>query len=42
MEIEQLGLGELNEVISKDDDFLSESSVSYKDFELLHNDNFFD
>jgi hypothetical protein len=42
IQIEQLGFGNLNEVLSQDDDFLSQSSVSQKDFEILLNDNFFD
>ena len=42
MQLEQMGYGHLHDVINTDEDFLSKSSVSDHDFELLMKDNFFD
>lgn len=37
-----MGYGDLNEVLDKEESFLSNSSIDQQDFDLLLNDNFFD
>jgi hypothetical protein len=37
-----MGFGDLNEVLDKDDEFLSKSSLTQDDFGLLENDKFFE
>jgi hypothetical protein len=41
LQLEKLGFGDLD-FENDDDSFLSESSISEGDFELLRNDNFFE
>ena len=37
-----MGFGDIVEEIEKEDDFLSSSSFTQDDFDLLHNENFFE
>lgn len=42
IQLEQMGHGNLIEMLDHDEDFLSKSSISDSDFQLLMKDNFFE